>query len=279
MLNKRILFILFFSALVSILPFGQKKVSAEETVYNCRCYPGTVDDGNPVKNYAINTSTATADACNQHCANNNYKVFAFDYGSYQAVTKTPGSGTGNPASHTCACTSGPIYGNAVSETVSVENENGCIAFCQKKQGGLYQYDKNPFKEVPAKTSDGGTPKSDGQTQGSSGGIITCGKNGSMCTLCDLIKGINIIIQYLLKIGIGVALASITIGGVIYILSAGDSKMIDMGKAAIKNAAIGLIIMFGAWLLISTTFRVLGAKQNLGITGVTAWGNFDCAPGK
>lgn len=119
-----------------------------------------------------------------------------------------------------------------------------------------------------------TPK-DGSSGG--GGIITCGKTvGSMCTLCDIIKGINTIIQYLLRIGIGFALLSITIGGVLYIVSAGESGLMETGKKTIFNAAIGLVIMLGAWLIISTTLRVIGANGNLGISGVTKWGTFDCA---
>lgn len=110
-----------------------------------------------------------------------------------------------------------------------------------------------------------------------GGIVQCGRGGQeMCTLCDLIKGLNIIIHYLLKIAIVVALTAITVGGGMYVISTGNSKMIDMAKGAMKNAVIGLVIMLSAWLLINTLLLALGASSNLGITGVTVWGNFDCA---
>ena len=119
----------------------------------------------------------------------------------------------------------------------------------------------------------------GATQ--SGGIIQCGRPGqSMCTLCDLIRGMNIIIHYLMQIAIGVALLAMAIGGVLYIVSAGDGKLIDQAKAAIKNAAIGFVIIFGGYLIINTTISYLGAKTDaqgnptFGMS-ITSWGNFDC----
>jgi hypothetical protein len=95
----------------------------------------------------------------------------------------------------------------------------------------------------------------------------------MCTLCDLIKGINDIVQFLMKISIGIALLAITIGGILYIVSSGDSGMMDKAKSAIKNALIGFIIVFSAYLIVNTTIVYLGTKTDLGISA--HWGTFDC----
>ena len=116
------------------------------------------------------------------------------------------------------------------------------------------------------------------------GIITCGRPGEdMCTLCDLIRGMNIIIHYLMQIAIGVALLAMSIGGVMYVVSAGDSKLIDQAKGAMKNAAIGFVIIFAGFLIINTTIDYLGAKKDaqgnltLGMS-ITSWGQFDCNKG-
>jgi hypothetical protein len=114
------------------------------------------------------------------------------------------------------------------------------------------------------------------------GLITCGRpGGRMCTLCDLIKGMNDIIHYLMNIAIGAALLIVTIGGVMYIISAGDSGMVEKGKSAMKNAAIGFVIIFTGYLIINTTIDYLGTKKDP-VTGkatfgmnITSWGNFDC----
>ncbi len=113
----------------------------------------------------------------------------------------------------------------------------------------------------------------GQTTDNSG-LIKCGRPGqNMCTLCDLIKGINDIVQFLMKISIGIALLAITIGGILYIVSSGDSGMMDKAKSAIKNALIGFIIVFSAYLIVNTTIVYLGTKTDLGISA--HWGTFDC----
>jgi hypothetical protein len=109
-------------------------------------------------------------------------------------------------------------------------------------------------------------------------IIKCGRPGqNMCTLCDLIAGMNNIIQYLMKIAIIVALLAVTIGGVMYVVSAGDTGLADMAKKTITNAAVGFVIIFAAFLIIDTTINYLGTKPGMGIN-VTSWGQFVCAPG-
>ena len=124
-----------------------------------------------------------------------------------------------------------------------------------------------------------------------GGIITCGKSGqteidpatrqtvpAMCHLCDIIAGMNVIIQYLMWLAIFVALAVFTAAGIMYIISAGGSKMIEMAKSAMKNAVIGFIVIFAAYLIIDgIVLRSLGAYPDLGIK-VTSWGQFVCDPG-
>jgi ABC-type nickel/cobalt efflux system permease component RcnA len=108
-----------------------------------------------------------------------------------------------------------------------------------------------------------------------GGIVPCGTGQTMCTLCDLIKGINNIVQYLLRIAIGLALTIFTVAGVMYIVSVGDSGTIETAKGAMKNAAIGFVVILAAWLMVNTLLLVIGANSNLGVAGVTSWGNFDC----
>jgi hypothetical protein len=106
-------------------------------------------------------------------------------------------------------------------------------------------------------------------------IIKCGRAGQdMCTLCDLIKGMNLVIKYLMRIAIGVALLAMAIGGVMYIVSAGGSELIGQAKSTMKNAAIGFVIIFAGWLIINTTITYLGTAPGMGIE-ITSWGEFDC----
>lgn len=110
------------------------------------------------------------------------------------------------------------------------------------------------------------------------GIVKCGSTGqAMCNLCYLVKGLNDIVQYIMKIAIGVALLAIVIGGVMYVVSAGDPGMIQTAKTTMKNAVIGFIIILSAFVIINTTIQVIGGYPNLGIR-IASWGQFECAAG-
>lgn len=113
------------------------------------------------------------------------------------------------------------------------------------------------------------------TPESNRGIIQCGRPGQrMCHLCDIILTMHTIVDYLLKIGIGVALLAISIGGVMYIISSGESALMETAKKTIKTAILGFILLFTANLIIGTTIRYIGTNENLGIN-VTGWNEFEC----
>lgn len=141
----------------------------------------------------------------------------------------------------------------------------------------------PSHTVPAVGSSGQitSTRIPGVTEGTSD-IIKCGRPGQdMCTLCDMISGMNNIIQYLMKISIGVALLAFSIGGVMYVVSAGDTGQINTAKSVMKNAAIGFVVIFAGWLIINTTIDYLGARKNKNgeITfgmNIISWGKFDCS---
>lgn len=106
-------------------------------------------------------------------------------------------------------------------------------------------------------------------------FIKCGRAGQrMCTLCDLIGGLNLIIHYAMQISIGIGVLAFAAGGVMYIVSAGDPGLKGTANATMKNAALGFVIIFAAWLIVNTVIQSLGAYSNLGIR-ITSWGQFDC----
>ena len=80
----------------------------------------------------------------------------------------------------------------------------------------------------------------------------------------------------MKITIGLALLAMAIGGVLYIVSAGESSAMEKAKSTIKSAAIGFVIIFAAWLIVNTTISYLGVSGTLGMNSTTTWGQFDCS---
>jgi len=103
-------------------------------------------------------------------------------------------------------------------------------------------------------------------------LVPCGNTGQpMCKLCDLIVGINTIVKYGFGIAVIVALTFIVVGAVMYIISAGNTGMIEMAKGAMKNAAIGIIIVFVAWVFINYVTIAVGATPDL----AAGWWKFKC----
>ncbi len=109
------------------------------------------------------------------------------------------------------------------------------------------------------------------------GLVPCGGTGqSMCTLCHLIVGFKGIIDYGFKIMVIVAIVMVMVAGIVYIISAGNTGMMEMAKNLLQNALIGFAIILGAWLIINTVMWVLGTQEDLGVKA-TNWYTFECEP--
>ncbi len=114
----------------------------------------------------------------------------------------------------------------------------------------------------------------------SGGIVPCGRyigtaeEQKPCTLCHLIIGIYRIIDYGRKILTFVAITTLVIGGIIYILSAGNQNMINLAKSVIWKSLAGFAIILGAWVIINYAMFLISTKTDLGV-GATKWNEFSC----
>lgn len=76
----------------------------------------------------------------------------------------------------------------------------------------------------------------------------------------------IFINALFGIAGSVALAMYVWGGALWLLSAGDSKMVDKGKGVIQWTTLGIIMMFAAYTLVSYLFSSFGTGAVGGTTG-------------
>ncbi len=113
-----------------------------------------------------------------------------------------------------------------------------------------------------------------------GGLVPCGHDRP-CTTCDLIVGIKGVIDFLTRLMVFVGLFVITIAGVIWIVSAGDSGLISKAKSAIKNVLIGIVVVLTAWLVIVFIMGALSADDiedkhgGVSLTKKSAW-SFECS---
>jgi hypothetical protein len=82
-----------------------------------------------------------------------------------------------------------------------------------------------------------------------------------------------IFDLMISLLIVTAILFITIGGIIYIVSAGNSNMIGIAKNIIKKTLIGFALMLAGWLLVYTLLVFLSAGNMLGSGG--KWYEFNC----
>lgn len=109
------------------------------------------------------------------------------------------------------------------------------------------------------------------------GIVPCGTDSTMCTLCDLFVGIHNIINWGFGVMVFVALAGITVAGVLYIVSAGDEGLKTTSKNLMKNVLIGFSLVLLAWVIVNTTLWLIGASDISGKLNVdsNSWWDFKC----
>lgn len=109
-------------------------------------------------------------------------------------------------------------------------------------------------------------------------LVQCGHDRP-CTICDLLVGIKGVIDYLTYMMAIVGLFIITVAGVIYIVSSGDSGLVNKAKSAIKNTLVGIVIVLVAWLIVVTVLNLLSAKDiggdGVSLTKTGTW-TFECS---
>lgn len=88
------------------------------------------------------------------------------------------------------------------------------------------------------------------------GIIPC--KGADCTLNDFgVLAINIA-GWILGIVGSLSLLMFVYGGVLLLMSGGNTETVGKGKQALTNAVIGLIIVLMSYMIIGFVFKATGA---------------------
>lgn len=90
------------------------------------------------------------------------------------------------------------------------------------------------------------------------GLVPCGTQCCPCTLCDFFVMLDRIIDFLLiKIVPPLAALMIAIGGGMYIISQGKPEMLSRAKSLFTAVAIGLVIIYGAWVIVNLFLTTIG----------------------
>ncbi|KKP68018.1 MAG: Peptidoglycan-binding domain 1 protein [Candidatus Moranbacteria bacterium GW2011_GWE1_35_17] len=121
------------------------------------------------------------------------------------------------------------------------------------------------------------------------GLVPCGGSGATdtpttpCNLCHLFEGIQNLINWGEIVLVTIAVVAIVAGAIMYIISAGDSGMMESAKGVIKQALWGVVIVLGAWVIVNTALWLLTSKIYKGGSGdaklgISNWYDFQCGSG-
>lgn len=156
------------------------------------------------------------------------------------------------------------------------------------------YDPCPLGQVCCApvASTPSSPTASPYTEGSTGGfllleghLVPCGRSTNdpgtpnidetnQCTLCHLFLMSKNVFDLIFSLVIVAAILFITIGGVVYIVSTGNSNLVAMAKNIIKKTLIGFTLMLAGWLLVYTLLTFLSTGDMVG-KGTGSWFEFSC----
>ncbi len=106
----------------------------------------------------------------------------------------------------------------------------------------------------------------------------CNNNGFIddeerCTLCDVLKMLQNLISTFpaaLMVWAGIF---IVIGGIAMIISGGAPDKVSQGKRIISSVVLGLVIAFGAWIIINTVMNAIVNPDKM----PWPWNRIECVP--
>lgn len=112
------------------------------------------------------------------------------------------------------------------------------------------------------------------------GLVPCGPGTSKqtCELCDFFVMIANIVNFVLfRIVPALAALMIALGGLMYVIAflgpEGGPGMLSKAKALLKAVFFGLLIAYGAWLIVNTFFWAVGVSSWTGLEH--GWWQINC----
>ena len=115
-----------------------------------------------------------------------------------------------------------------------------------------------------------------------GGLMPCGRkwddpntswiDTDPCQLCHLIILASLIINFMMKIVILLAILALVIAGLIIVKTGGDASLILAARQNLNKVLEGFVIVFIAWVIVSVMMALFGFTDPL---GDGSWAIFSC----
>lgn len=102
---------------------------------------------------------------------------------------------------------------------------------------------------------------------SAASFVPCGRSSGTademapCTLCHIVVGGKVVMDWGLRMMVAIGLVVITAMGIWYIISAGNPGMINQAKSGIKATLVGVAVMLGAWLIVNTILLLFAQETD------------------
>ena len=109
---------------------------------------------------------------------------------------------------------------------------------------------------------------DGRCDRAAAHVMTNSTEGIACQFCHFFVMIGGIIDFvLIRIVPYLAVFIIVVGGIMFYFGGGKPDLLNRGKKLITGALIGLLLIYGAYMIVGTFLSVLGVTE---WTGLASW---------
>ncbi len=114
-----------------------------------------------------------------------------------------------------------------------------------------------------------------------GGLVPCGGAGEpACQICHLWQLFSNVINFMIfKLTLPIGVFMIVIAGLMYLISAGEEKKIQLAKNIILNVVIGIVLIMSSWLIVDTLIKTLASQSSESGQVIWAWNEFPDCPGE
>jgi len=98
-------------------------------------------------------------------------------------------------------------------------------------------------------------------------LVPCGTsaNPAQCNPCHLWLLADNVINFILWMSLPILVIALLYGGIIWLISVGNTANVQRGKTIIFNAIVGILIAFMGWLIVDSIIKTLAAGRP-----VAAW---------
>jgi hypothetical protein len=106
------------------------------------------------------------------------------------------------------------------------------------------------------------------------GLVPCGTtaNPKMCTVCDLFKLLQNIINFMLYVAAPLATLAAVYIGILFLISGGNPKLITMARTNLWYLVLGIFWVLGSWLVLNT---IINFAVDPGVFKLP-WNQIDCS---